>query len=475
MLAYSILLTGGVMESLAYGAGIYENLQLSVWGSHGKTISYTYDDNGSLTSKTTRQDGVITEVVEYVYDLQGRLASAATTPYYGGSPETPTIAAYGYNEGGIRTRKTEGDVTTTYLVDSHNPTGYAQVLEETTGGTIATYIIGDDVIAQHTAADGFEYLLYDGHGSTRQLVDSAGNIVDSYGYDAYGVQTSGGSETSLRYCGEQYDSSLSQYYLRARYYDQSNGRFTSLDPYSGNTSDPQSLHKYTYCHSDPMNRLDPTGRFSLGEQLCSISLVNILVGLLIGAAVLAIVAGPVIYNYRVTGVASLKVVTAVPGQAVRHTAYYRLRAVADFVSAIQDANSAGEKIVFFRYCGHGLGDETPFGRSQRGWGLMIGCNDEALVTQYLPGGKNAPDNAGLVSFGDIQNLVVATFDSVARIELQACYSAFGPDSIAHSFKQALPGASVWGYTGPAWPVPVVGIDGSFASPTRASEWVEVQK
>ncbi len=227
-----------------------------------------------MTSKTTRQGGVITEVVEYEYDLQGRLAKATTTPYYEGSPETPTVAQYGYNADGIRTSRTEGSQTTTYLVDSHNPTGYAQVLEETTAGITTSYIIGDDVFAQHTATDGFEYLLYDGHGSARQLVDDSQNLRDSYSYDAYGVQTSGGEGTSLRYCGEQYDSSLSQYYLRARYYDQSNSRFTTLDPYSGNTSDPQSLHKYTYCHADPINAIDPSGNLSYTEIMAVTAIIG---------------------------------------------------------------------------------------------------------------------------------------------------------------------------------------------------------
>jgi hypothetical protein len=38
-----------------------------------------------------------------------------------------------------------------------------------------------------------------------------------------------------------------------------------MDPYAGNTSDPQSLHKYLYCHANPVNNIDPTGLFSLAE------------------------------------------------------------------------------------------------------------------------------------------------------------------------------------------------------------------
>jgi len=64
----------------------------------------------------------------------------------------------------------------------------------------------------------------------------------------------------LRYSGEQYDSDLKQQYLRARYYNQHNGQFNRLDPYSGNLTDPQSLNKYSYCHDDPVSLSFPDFR-----------------------------------------------------------------------------------------------------------------------------------------------------------------------------------------------------------------------
>ena len=37
------------------------------------------------------------------------------------------------------------------------------------------------------------------------------------------------------------------------------GRFWTMDSYEGNSSDPLSLHKYLYCHADPVNGTDPSG------------------------------------------------------------------------------------------------------------------------------------------------------------------------------------------------------------------------
>ncbi len=50
-------------------------------------------------------------------------------------------------------------------------------------------------------------------------------------------------------------------YLRARWYDATTGRFNRLDPFFGNLTDPQSLHKYAYVHGDPIQGIDPTGEF----------------------------------------------------------------------------------------------------------------------------------------------------------------------------------------------------------------------
>ena len=52
--------------------------------------------------------------------------------------------------------------------------------------------------------------------------------------------------------------------MRARWYDAANGRFNRLDPFAGNSSDPQSFHKYAYVHGDPIQNIDPTGEFIAG-------------------------------------------------------------------------------------------------------------------------------------------------------------------------------------------------------------------
>ena len=66
-------------------------------------------------------------------------------------------------------------------------------------------------------------------------------------------------ENPFRYCGEYFDKETDSIYLRARYYQAYLGRFLTRDTYTGEADDPLSLHLYTYCGNDGVNRIDPSG------------------------------------------------------------------------------------------------------------------------------------------------------------------------------------------------------------------------
>ena len=221
---------------------------------------------------------------QYGYDLRNRLASANIARKEGLQDVTIT-SSYAYNTAGIRTRaeQTINGITQNryFLLDSGH-TGYSQVFEETStlgGNLVRSYVLGDDVLSQNVGGVN-SHLLYDGHGSTRQLAGDDGAVSANYAYDAYGKMPGGNpnvtdkqSATDLLYAGEQFDPGLQMEYLRARYYDQNTGRFNRLDPFEGNSEDPQSLHKYAYAHCDPVNGIDPTGRMLI-TILCSMSIQN---------------------------------------------------------------------------------------------------------------------------------------------------------------------------------------------------------
>jgi RHS repeat-associated protein len=178
-----------------------------------------------------------------------------------------------YDASGNRISKTVNGVTTQYLVESDlNPTGYPQVFDELNGSGVVTrtYAYGLQRIDQNQQISGTwtsSFYGYDGGGNVRQLKDASGIVTDSYEYDAYGnsFTVSGTTPNEMMYRGEQYDSDLGLYYLRARYYHPATERFLSRDPEDGQLEDRKSLHKYVYTGSDPVNWIDSTGRAELFE------------------------------------------------------------------------------------------------------------------------------------------------------------------------------------------------------------------
>jgi RHS repeat-associated protein len=95
------------------------------------------------------------------------------------------------------------------------------------------------------------------------LTDTQGQVLNAYGYEAFGETTnqSGTASNKYQYAGEQFDATLGDYYLRQRFYDTSSGRFGRMDTYQGSIGNPSSLHKYLYAHSNPLKYTDPTGYF----------------------------------------------------------------------------------------------------------------------------------------------------------------------------------------------------------------------
>ena len=55
-------------------------------------------------------------------------------------------------------------------------------------------------------------------------------------------------------------------YLRARYYNASNGRFLSRDTWGGNDKQPMSYNEWLYVYENPINGIDRAGMDP--EDLC---------------------------------------------------------------------------------------------------------------------------------------------------------------------------------------------------------------
>lgn len=236
-----------------------DNDWLTTEQTNGQVTNYTYDNNGNTLSQVQNANNQTV----YTWDGENRLIGAQIT-----SGADTVTTTYEYDADGVRVASVVDGVETRYLVDANRP--YAQVLEEyDPDGTVAVaYVYGHDLIAQ--VRDGEESFYHvDGLGSTTALTDGDGNIANTYVYGAYGnlISSSGNTANNYLYTGEQYDSNLGDYYLRARYYDPGVGRFTARDPFEGFLDEPLSLAKYPYVHGNPVNATDPSGLLALAGSL----------------------------------------------------------------------------------------------------------------------------------------------------------------------------------------------------------------
>ena len=303
-----------------------------------RTVEYTYDSLYRLTSETITEgekvtaytfaydnvsnrilkteNGAATEYVynalnqlvsdsetTYEYDLNGnliRVIGSAQSALYEYNAENKLVRAtvqngvlvteesYTYDYQGNRTSKTthRSDGVTEYVKYLNDNSSFTNVLAEigSEGSVQAYYTIGADLIS-HERDGKVSVFLYDGHGSVVGLANESGVVTDTYCYDAFGnlLKSTGSTANNYRYCGEQFDETTGLYYLRARYMDTSTGRFISQDSYAGEISDPVSLHKYLYCSSNPVMKVDPSGfnDISLYSQMSSVVILGVVASTLL--------------------------------------------------------------------------------------------------------------------------------------------------------------------------------------------------
>ena len=117
------------------------------------------------------------------------------------------------------------------------------------------YVYGNEYISQNNGSSS-GYYLNDEQGSIRYLTGSDGSIRNHYRYSAFGESITA-EETvpnRLKYNAQMADELTGLYYLRARYYNASLGRFTQEDVIYNDR-----LNLYAYCNSNPVMYSDPSG------------------------------------------------------------------------------------------------------------------------------------------------------------------------------------------------------------------------
>ena len=236
---------------------------------------YGYDKRGNLTS--ILENG--TWKKQYVYGAINRLEEAVDA--------AGKQARYQYNGLGHRVGKQEGVLPKEKLekLDPQNRIGmeignsrqityaldltrqYHNLLERTEESKSQRYFWDGNVAAYEENGER-NYYLQDELGSPLRIEDSAGTLLESYGYGAFGedLYQNQGKIQPFGYTGYQRDEVSGTYYAQAREYLAESGRFAGQDIMTGTVKYPETFNLYKYSFNQPLKYIDPSGETE--EEFC---------------------------------------------------------------------------------------------------------------------------------------------------------------------------------------------------------------
>ncbi len=276
---------------------------------NGMTTTFGYDNVGRLTSKTTKlSNGTVIAKYTFTLDKEGNITKQTSQEPFNEMELTNVEVSYTYDSGNRITQA--GDINYSFdangnttqrgsenyswdvrnqlveagptsieydplgLIASYgnisfttDPLGIGNVLSDSKSG--AEYIYGNGLEARIVNGK-TSYYVADFRGSIVAIVDDNGNVTHKYQYDEFGkvTQKEEADFNPFQFVGKYGVMVLNdhQYYMRARHYDPTIGRFLSEDPI-------WSTNLYPYADNNPIMGIDPRGKNAkiliegLGESL----------------------------------------------------------------------------------------------------------------------------------------------------------------------------------------------------------------
>jgi RHS repeat-associated protein len=212
------------------------------------STTYTYDQNGNEKTAGSRT---------FTYDLGNRLKTTTS-----GSTTTTT---YTYDGEGNRLQASTGNQAskkTNFLWDTNRDLPQLAIERDGNNALLRRYLYGMRRISMRSGSLDY-YYHYDSLGSVRNVTSSAGVTQWTDTYEPFGaIRTETKNVTTapdnfMKFTGELSDST-GLYYLRARQYDPTLGRFLRIDPVEACGTLPHT-GGYVYVADRPTVLIDPSG------------------------------------------------------------------------------------------------------------------------------------------------------------------------------------------------------------------------
>jgi RHS repeat-associated protein len=262
----STVTTANGLTRYAYEGEGDANRLLKVTNPDKTNTAYTYDASGNVIEKTDASGKTV-----YTYDSSNYLTKAVL-------PNSSSVE-YAYDSlTKLQSKRTETSAAGVISVLTFTYDGEKLVSETDANGKIVRSYTWDPdeslisvTMPNKTGALQTYYYIKNAKGDIIGLTTAAGVRVATYSYDAWGnVLTSTSSATGnvppaintlnpRLYAGYWYDAPLGLYFMKARMYDPSIGRFLSKDTQVADDS-PLSINPYLYTANNPVNNIDPDGK-----------------------------------------------------------------------------------------------------------------------------------------------------------------------------------------------------------------------
>ena len=258
------------------------NAVVSVDKNTGGTASYSYDNNGNMTSgygRTLTFNG---------FNKPLTIAKNGTTSNfsYGSSQmrykQVKSNGTPSQDETTIYINKAYEEITQNGVTKKRTYIGDA-IVTETVGGAEAGYKVG--------------FVHRDRLGSTVTITNDYGDVVDNKSFDPFGkpregtfkrvdsdsvavpatlelIRNSNGYEehTSRGFTDHEHLDDAELIHMNGRVYDYNLGRFLSVDPFIQGLGSSQAINPYTYILNNPLAGTDPSGYIVVTTIVVAIAL-----------------------------------------------------------------------------------------------------------------------------------------------------------------------------------------------------------
>ena len=407
-------------------------------GTSGTTWVYSYDRGGNILSKsyyiyTTGTPGTAIDTIAYSYtdsNWKDKLTAydGQTITYDAiGNPLNDGTWTYTWEKGRQLKQMSKAGMTVEFKYD-HN--GLRTQKKVTSGGEVTTteYTLHGKLITHLTRGSDKLHFFYDGLGQPAMvefngtlysyvhnlqsdivgIVDSYGNLVVEYKYNAWGKPTLVRTLTTeyetlaelnpFRYRGYVWDKETGLYYLRSRYYSPERERFLNADRFVSDQWSVLGKNSFVYCFNCPTMLEESTGAWPTWLKVVTAAVVVVAVTAVCvataGAAAAALVGTHgVLTATGAVAVGAVKTATAVGGLVAGGS-----QIVVDAMDGDDNFDICSVAIETISGCGYGMIGGLTGGSSPISVGKWIGAIGRAVngAVTALARGINNGD-----SFGDI--------------------------------------------------------------------------